>query len=418
MRYFRKPVKILFAMSLILALSALFSCSEPTASAGSSQDTAKCNEVSSVPDSETEAKTDDDFSDKTETTAEKVSDTEEATLTNKKYRSAELDGLYKPIGRIQQLESGIALDWAGSGISFSAYCEGDIELTLTVSGNNDYLYLTAFVDGERCERMSVRGSGNVVVASGLSAGVHTVEIYRTCGAHFGQMFIRRIELSGEILGALPEKELFIEFIGDSISTGFGVLGNNSQQTDESRRAAYDDCTYSYPFIVAHNLDADWSQVAMAGVYLQNLGRSDTYSMKNMYDLTAWSRSREEKWGFERSADLVVINLGTNDTYGDPSLGYSAENFENDVEGFIKHVREKNPGAPIVWAYEAMTSKLSDEIKSAIETLKDEGYEDIYYFMLPMGKSGGDTHPNEAQHKIMARKLTLFIEKVLSGEADG
>ena len=85
----------------------------------------------------------------------------------------------KVIGRSMKTESGITCDWTASGIEFTAECEGEVSVGVTVtkaaSSYSGDCYFTVFVDGERSpQRLEAKvGDNELTLASGLPKGVHT-----------------------------------------------------------------------------------------------------------------------------------------------------------------------------------------------------------------------------------------------------
>lgn len=110
-------------------------------------------------------------------------------------------------------------------------------LTLT-SGNSGYLAI--FVDGQSLDRARYEeGTQTLVIAEDLPEGRHTIRIPRdsdlsSVGA---RLVLSTLELDGEDLQPTPEKSLYIEFVGDSITTGKGVMAPGTYNADDPKHAA-------------------------------------------------------------------------------------------------------------------------------------------------------------------------------------
>ena len=116
-----------------------------------------------------------------------------------------------------------------------------------------------------------------------------------------------------------------------------------------------------------------------------------------------NRPSDDPYGFERKADIVVINLGTNDYY----QKYTAEQFEDYYYTLIKTVKEKNgDNCKILCLNGAMGDNYDDAILSAVERAGGR-VEAIYAHKLTT--SGG--HPTEEQHAAYAEELLPIIKEL-------
>lgn len=186
------------------------------------------------------------------------------------------------------------------------------------------------------------------VASGLPDSIiHTISIHKRT-----ESFIGTGEFRGFILD--PGKNLVhpdlrpdkrIEFIGNSITCGFGVEGKNSDcHFSPETENAY----MSYASITARDLGADYSLVAYSGRgVVKNFGDKNQVSrdpMPELYDRICCNDS-VNKWDFNKwIPQAVVINLGTNDYSAQPFPDKSV--FQNAYINLIERVRSLYPGVTI------------------------------------------------------------------------
>ena len=305
---------------------------------------------------------------------------------------------------------GLCVDWTAAGIEFIADCKGDIVLKAMVPNRGD-IYLTVWIDGVRSEkRLLADGSdilNELVLAEDLPAGRHTIKVLRQSEGMFQPMTFVSLDLNGKLLFRPKNNRYYIEFLGDSITAGYGdllnvqVTGNNDEGT-----TLWEDGTQAYAYLTAEKLGADYSILAISGI---SVATGDP-SSPMLYPYTSYYRNNQEEWGFERQADVVVVNLGTNDQVNQ----VSAEDFRTAAASYVALIREKTPDAAIVWVSGMMGTNFIAEVESVFAELGGEeaGY---YTLVLPESRGGGHWHPNAAEQMQAAEMLTAFLEPILQGK---
>ena len=319
----------------------------------------------------------------------------------------ELLGNIKTQGRTAMINGTLMLDFALSGVEFELDCSGDVYATfnarkLASTSSTGGIYFTIVVDGVKQARDFCRitsgGETKFLLAEDLPAGKHTFAIYRQSEHQYGEIGISGLSFDGTMLKKPADKDLYIEFIGDSISNGYGVLGNYSQGDGS---ALWSDATQAYNFLTAQALNADFSNPSWSG-----LGCKYGYSsitMQDVYPAQRYNFDKTTPYGFDKEPNIVVLALGTNDN----SKGPNATAIRAGLVEMLTLVREKNPNAPIVWIYGMMT----DNLNAMIEEIVAEygGAEAGYYACeLTTNTSGGGWHPNAAGQKKFADELVAFI----------
>ena len=329
------------------------------------------------------------------------------------YSVSEMTGKYKTQGRVYNTGSKLYIDWSASGIEFEAECAGDVYVNFNVESLNTTelggCYFTVFVDGMNMGRADCRltetGNVKMKIASGLSAGKHTFALYRQTeiGA---KVSITGVTLMGSLLAAPAKKDLYIEFIGDSITAAYGNLANSS--TANSGSPAYTDATQGYAYLTAKSLGADYSLVAVQGI-----GASvgwQSYSMLEMYPKQRYVNDRTMKYDFARQPDVVVLALGTNDLNRYSATGKTLAEVKQGFRDMLALAREKNPKAKIVWIHGMMLSSASSLITEVVAEAGGEA-QGYYTLQLPQSNSGGNGHPNAAQQRTFATQLTAYIRQL-------
>lgn len=205
------------------------------------------------------------------------------------------------MGRSTADGSGITMDDTAAGILFRAKCSGTVTVDITarmtastIAAHNS-LYFTVFVDGERQEeRLKISGttrtpqSYTLTLAENLPKGDHTFEFYRQTESQKGLVTLEAVTLDGTFLKP-PEKKLIMEFIGDSITSGYGNL---SAAEPVAGSPDIEDGTQAYAFLVARELNAAYSILAMQGYGLVG-GWGREYNVPKAYPYTSWYRDHTE-----------------------------------------------------------------------------------------------------------------------------
>ena len=314
----------------------------------------------------------------------------------------------KTQGRTAMVRGTLMLDFTVSGIEFELDCAGDVYATFNASkisnsGSEGGVYFTIVVDGvskarNYCRIASV-GENKVLLAEGLSAGKHTFAIYRQSEHSYGEVGVCALSYEGELLAKPADKDLYIEYIGDSISCGYGNLGNASQGDGS---ALWSDGTQAYTFLTSQALNADWSTVSWSGLGCK-YGYSST-TMQDVYPAQRYNYDQKTQYDFAKEPDIVVLALGTNDN----SIQTNSSLKRAGLVEMLQLVRAKNPNAPIVWIHGMMTTGVSSMIEEIVAEFggAEAGY---YACRLTQNNAGGGAHPNLAGQQKFADELVAFLE---------
>lgn len=323
------------------------------------------------------------------------------------------------LGRTETVDSGIEPHTTGAGIAFYSDCSGDIELTVTGTSNMfNAQYFAVYVDGVMQERvkfpLTVKKdvTRTLTVATGLSDQMHLVQIVRETEEVNASCVFNSITLNGTLTPA-AKAPMLIEFVGDSITCGYGAYPQSAESirlsVDHSIREAG---TQTYAYLTAAELGMDFQACCTSGYGAECGWNGDGVNMQDMYPYTAYHHNHAGDaalWSFERKADIVVINLGTNDVTSRTRNNKTMAQIGAGMKALMEQVKEKNPEAAIVWCTGMMGVFADTEVKANVESLGGAaaGY---YYCELPTGTSGGAGHPNLEQQAAAAEVLTEFLEE--------
>lgn len=256
----------------------------------------------------------------------------------------------------------------------------------------------------------------LVVADSLPVGEHVARITYAVEGFEMNPAIRGFALpqGGEFRQAPDRPLLKLEFIGNSITCGYG-----SEVDDPSKPFDYatENFTDTYAYRVARGLDADFNVVARSGIGVyRNYGDkregSDSLTMPREYGRTMLYRPDTE-WDFSSfQPDVVLINLGTNDTSED---NYDIVLFENAYDAFLSDVRAHNPEAKIVLLCgPLLNGKRLDDVTGVLDRLAEKHPGVSRFDFTPANGSlgyGASWHPSRARHARMADELLDHLHQM-------
>lgn len=254
----------------------------------------------------------------------------------------------------------------------------------------------------------------LTLAENLKDTIHDVRITYALEGYELKPRFRGFVIDGKLLQAESRPELKIEFIGNSITCGYGIE-DDVPEHDFSYDTENHTMTYAYK--AARALDADFNVVARSGIGIyRNYGgpkEGDTHTMPLEYDYTMLY-NHDYEWDHSKfHPDIICINLGTNDTSED---NYDITLYEGHYREFLRHLRDLHPQAKIVLLTGAMLQgQALTDVKTVLDRLASEG-ERIYRFdMSPQTGElgyGASWHPSSRQAERMASELIPFLQEVV------
>lgn len=224
----------------------------------------------------------------------------------------------------------------------------------------------------------------------------------------------------------PEKDLHIEFIGDSITCAYGVEGADQ---NENFKTTTENFMKSYAYIAAQKLNAEYSAVCYSGYGIisgyTTGAKNEGSLMPDCYEYIGRMINYKVPWDFSSvKNDVVVINLGTNDSsYIDQDFDSRSPEFTVKYEEFLETVREKNPDAYIICTVGTMGAENEYPlIEEAVENFrKKTGDQRVScYWSVTHTQAdgfGSDWHPNEGTQRRSAYVLADKICQALGMESD-
>ena len=346
-------------------------------------------------------------------------------LTNKAFKPT--DNFVKKLGRTYYYNDALWLAMPASGIEFTVTgTRAEIELlgdnVSTASwGKKNLSRVAVFVDGVRVADTLMDSKTKTITAFECDTEITaTIKIIKLSECINSTVAIKNVSVTslGDIAPttARPYK---IEFIGDSITAGFGIDINNPYTEFTT---ASEDITKTYGYRTAQAFGADVSIVAFSGYGIMSgtVKHIPDYYYSHGKSLGKFDETLDLPtvgWDFSQyQPDLIVINAGQND------ISYCTGNPQREAEfvsayvKFLKQVRKVNPNATILCTLGIMSGSLYDEIELAVSRYTSEtGDTNVYAMQFDKQlKSDGYAiafHPTEATHIKAANALIAKIQQI-------
>ena len=296
--------------------------------------------------------------------------------------------------------------WSGSG--FVARFEGtSLSAALYITGTS--AIFKAVVDGTPQAPFTANpGTTTFMLASGLAAGVHTVELYRQTEGPQGESRLFSLDVgTGTLMDPPAGASRLIEVVGDSITCGYGILGALADSDCFPTESHWD----TYAAVAGRALGAEVSTIAASGRgVIRNYGGDTSGTMPMLYP-RAVTNVAGSVWDFHVEPQAVVINLGTNDISngkGDPG-----DAFRDTYRTLLETVRAYYPHTVIVCIIAPLLNggdltTIGRHIQDAVDARRAAGDTNVEFFnQIPAqtaDKYACQYHPNVAENMMMADLL--------------
>lgn len=307
----------------------------------------------------------------------------------------------KLFGRTYFNNGRLALDHAGTGFEISFKGQN---LSLEMVAASTTVLLDIFIDGGECQTIKLTRNGSVKIAKDLDDGNHTIRVLKASSTATGAIYISDIITDGTILKPSKEYKIDIEFIGDSITCGAGIL----VEASEEPKFINSDVCKAYSYICASMLDASFSMVATEGICT----KATKYVVINAIDMyKCYSLNNRASFSFNTHPDIVVIDMGANDASVLASDANYLESFSNAYLELVMLVRDKHPDAYIVCIYGHTWSneQIRSSILKVVSDLNSIGDNKVSYFQVSADKGGAGGHPGLKGASRQGEELYNYIK---------
>lgn len=352
------------------------------------------------------------------------------------------------LGRTLEEKGKVFIGWTNAGLRFSftgtcliadldALCE--IERQWDEVNHNEgsgrvlWPYMAVFYDDRQQPDIMFevkRPQNTYLLFASDKEETHTITLRKISENTTGKIICNGFLGEGIIESARQQaRQLQIEFIGDSITCGFG---NMTEERDRIFYADEENGWMSHGAMAGRILNAEIQMVCCSGITLAELLKKDMWelpAMSKIYQYTDWfmekkqNRMTHTEWEFaSHFKDVVVINLGTNDStmidmFQDISLGI--RKFEETYYKFLHLLREKNgEDTWIICTLGPLDYFLYDSIEKAVKRFvierNDKKIRCFKYMKTRIGEGfGACSHPSLRTQERMGMEIADYIQKLIN-----
>jgi hypothetical protein len=296
-------------------------------------------------------------------------------------------------------------------------------------------HLLVFVDGQLVEDAATlfvldHYENSILLVSGLQPGVHQVRIFKRSEAFDSSTWIKELQTDGNFITHYTPIKPMIQFIGASVSTGYGNMGS----TGEVKSTTNSNGFRAFSTQTALLLDEDVEIIGASGWgisqgYNTLVGVSSTQTIPNAYDYggiddTFCIKESLGLYSHPRHPEVIILNLGSNDFYSSDYVNQSSstqelitKRFIDHYTKFVIHLREVHPRATIFITTGLMSEPtfITNPLEQIIIQLHQKEIV-VYPFVFKSAHELGhnvavDGHPNVDTHYQAAFDLSLHINKM-------
>jgi lysophospholipase L1-like esterase len=267
-----------------------------------------------------------------------------------------------------------------------------------------------------------RGDSEIMLAEGLEAGPHTVEVALRTETWMGVVSVRGFVLGkgGTLLPPVPWPRRRMLFVGDSVTCGERI----DRQPGETAPFASSNGLLSYGMRLARRFDAQVHLVCYGGRGLLRdwRGRRDVWTGPQLFDLAVPDEVGPPAWDHSLyTPDVVFVSLGTNDF----SLGIGElperEEFVSTYVRFVRAIRARHPEAHVFLSDGAIVNDEADPKRPQktvlrgylTETARRLGDARVHLaFSRHYPGDAQNAHPTGGQHAAMACDLEPVIREAV------
>jgi len=296
----------------------------------------------------------------------------------------------------------------------------------SLNPNGKSLFVTLVLNGKDLGRKKVDDTVTNFTVVGKNGKSNSLEIYKSAEAGNGGIEVI-IPHNAKVLKAKwrEPKKIKIEFIGNSITCGFGadvsIPCGSGEWFDQS--SAY----WAYGPQLARMLNVDFMLSSVSGIGMYRNWNDEHQAepiMPDVYENLYLNRDSTKKYDFSFHPDIISICLGSNDlSDGDgkkPRLPFNAEKYIFNYVAFVKMLYRHYPNTQIVLLNSPMIMGAKKvTMDSCLQVVKTAFANDtqhkpilIFHFSDKIVPHGCGNHPDIQNHTQMANEMYPFFKKII------
>ncbi len=299
-----------------------------------------------------------------------------------------------------------------------------LKLTLDNIPMDRFSSFGAVIDGVqyRVEMKNENGTAEYTIAENLEDTIHSLTIFkRQAAAHYFRFI--SLETDGELLPSEEKYELKLEYYGDSVSAGevTEAIYYEAHQDPENHGGIYDNSYFSYTWLLARKLGAEFYNNSQGGLSLFDktgyfygpdhlTGLETTY---NKLSYVPYSPLGLTDWDFSRyTPDIVIFAIGQNDANPNPKAIYDeeyAKKWKEKYKEILLELKERYNSPKFILITTVLEhEKIWDE---RIEEIRVElNSPDVYHYLFTRNGAATPGHPRVTEQNEMALELEKFIRE--------
>jgi hypothetical protein len=348
------------------------------------------------------------------------------------------------VGRTQRNANGtISFDWEGvsayltlqqtSYVKLVAYTETRTKLVTIetnssevingVKASNNYVISIQYVDVITGPAVN----NTYYVATGLdNTQTYIIRVFNDLepqfhglvGQGYGQGLTTFVGflIDGELMTPAPRPTRRLEWVGDSLTAGFGSMGTSGPSIPCPANQYTTSNYFSYSRIIGDHFNADSSIIAYSGKGMYENCCDNGETMPGYFKQTTVAPPASP-WDYVWAPDALLINLGTNDfgKYNGTQVWLTA--FEDTYINFVTDVvfdYYSTPSLPVFLVQGPFNNTLLySSLMSIQASLVAAGVKVTYLSVMTEGDvSGCQGHPSQVDHAAMANLAIPAIQSVM------
>lgn len=330
------------------------------------------------------------------------------------YMNREIDYLFKWQGRILKQYGTCYFGYTNSSLRMRV--KGSSVYLYMVTGENEVVNRPGFrvyVDGKRVSEIVLDQREGWYLICGLNPEKeHEVCVVKITEAAMSYGGLQRIKvLDGELLpfGQEQDCRTKVEFIGDSITCGYGVHGQ--PESEYTIREEDGECSYAFFMAEEMNWNARWISASGYGMFVEYTG-DPKQNVPKLYPYVNWFIDQEKEIEPEEfEPEYIFVNLGTNDS-GHLQNEEILKGFLKAYEDFLKLLRGYHKESIIICILGTLCHGVFPYVEQVVDKVKEEGMEKVYAYELPYHNVERDgmasMHPSITTHKKDAKRILDFM----------